>query len=75
MQIQAARSAGRSRAPAEPAWPGRWVRPLRAAGGGWRSERRERSLGEAGGYASCSKNRWASSAAMQPVPALVMAWR
>ena len=23
----------------------------------------------------CSKNRWASSAAMQPVPALVMAWR
>ena len=24
---------------------------------------------------SCSKKRWASSAAMQPVPALVMAWR
>ena len=24
---------------------------------------------------SCSRKRWASSAAMQPVPALVMAWR
>ena len=26
-------------------------------------------------YSCCSRKRWASSAAMQPVPALVMAWR
>jgi hypothetical protein len=31
--------------------------------------------GLAGPYACCSRKRCASSAAMQPVPALVMAWR
>jgi hypothetical protein len=28
-----------------------------------------------GGPQSCSRKRWASNAAMHPVPALVIAWR